>query len=291
MSWAIWIGGAPDRGKSVLVREAAAQLQAVGQPVVVLELDEVRNVVTPAATDSDVERDVVYRALIYMAAALTESGTPVIIDAPAHRREWRELARRRIPRFAEVDMQLEPPGTGTQRIVALARRFGEGLPRTTQLPCSGWAIWISGLPGSGKSTLAWGAAQGLAARCVHVRVLEFADLRREVLAGYPESEASLDIVHRALAYTAKLLTDAGIPVIVDATSPLRVWRELARQLIVRFAEVRLMCPREICMERERAARWGLGVRQPATVLHLTPSEAPDIVMHYEPSPCPELILH
>src|SRR5262245_21236851 len=100
MSWAIWISGPPGSGKSVLAREAAVELQAVGQPVVVLGLDEVRKVVTPLATYSALESDVVYRALVYMAAALTESGTPVIIDATAHRSEWRERARRRIPRFA-----------------------------------------------------------------------------------------------------------------------------------------------------------------------------------------------
>ena len=344
MSWAIWITGPPASGKSVLARAAAAELQAAGQAVVVLELDAVRKVVTPAATYSDFERDVVYRALVYMAAALTESGTPVIIDATAHRREWRELARRRIPRFAEVqlvcsleicqerererthgnappgiyarsgrpgarvpgvdvpyepsaeaeltvDTQLETPAMAAQRIVALARRLGEPARRGTHLPASGWAIWISGLPGSGKSTLAWGAAKGLASRSVHVRVLEFAAMRREVLGGYPDSDTALDIVHRALAYTAKLLTEVGIPVIVDATSPLRAWRELARTLIMRFAEVQLVCAREICMERERAARWGLGTRQITPVLHLAESETPDIVMHYEPSPCPELILH
>ena len=104
MSWAIWITGLPGSGKSVLARAAAAELQASGEPVVVLELDEIRKVITPLATHSDVEREIVYRALIYMAAALTEYGTPVIIDATAHRREWRELARRLLPRFAEVQL-------------------------------------------------------------------------------------------------------------------------------------------------------------------------------------------
>jgi adenylylsulfate kinase len=342
MSWAIWITGLPGNGKSVLARATAAELEAGGQPVVILELDAVRRVITPSPTYSDTEHDVVYRALVHMAAAVTESGTPVIIDATAHRRKWRELARGLIPRFAEVqlvcpadecqkrerertdgnapqqiyaraglpgacvadvdvpyepsahaeltiDTQRDTPASAMAAIVALARRLGTSSGRSGHVPYSGWAIWISGLPGSGKTTLARGVAKGLAARCVDVRLLEFAELRRAVLADSPESDATRDIVHRALAYTAKLLTDAGVAVIVDATSPRRVWRELARKLIIRFAEVELVCAREICVERERATRWGLGPER-LTVGLPAMSEPPDVVMHYEPSPCPELIL-
>ncbi len=344
MSWAIWITGLPGSGKSVLARAAAAELRASGEAVAVLELDEIRKVVTPSPTYSDVEREIVYRALVYMAAAVTESGTPVIIDATAHRREWRELARRLIPRFAEVqlvcpldvcqarerqrthgnsppeiyaragragarvpgvdvsyepspdaeltiDTQLEMPAGAARRIVALARRLGESAGRSPHVPFSGWAIWISGLPGSGKTTLAWGAAKGLAARSVPVRVLEFAEMRRAILGDYPESDRTGDLVHRALAYTAKLLTDAGVAVIVDAASPRRVWRELARTLIIRFAEVQLVCERDLCVERERAARWGLGLQEPAVAARCPRCEWPDIVMQYEPSLSPELILH
>jgi adenylylsulfate kinase len=344
MSWAIWITGLPGSGKSVLARAAAAELQANGEAVVVLELDEIRKVITPFPTYSDLERDVVYRALVYMAASLTEAGTPVIIDATAHRREWRELARRLISRFAEVQLvcpleecqkrererkhgnapaeiyarggrpgarvpgvdapyetsfhpeltietQLEPPGTATQKIVALARQLAQKSGPGTHAGVAGWAIWISGLPGSGKTTLAWGAARSLAAHYVNVRVLEFVDVRRILLAQYPESDTTEDIVHRALAYTAKLLTDVGVPVIVDATSPRRAWRELARELILRFAEVQLVCSRDICIERERAMRWGLGVQRPAVGSYRPPVDVPDIVMHYEHSLCPELILH
>src|SRR5206468_9895317 len=104
MSWAIWITGLPGSGKSVLARATAAELRAGGDTVVVLELDEIRKIVTPSPTYTDTERDVLYRALVYMAATLTKSGTPVIIDATAHRRAWRELARRLIPTFAEVQL-------------------------------------------------------------------------------------------------------------------------------------------------------------------------------------------
>jgi adenylylsulfate kinase len=344
MSWAIWITGQPGSGKSALARAAAAELQASGDPVIVLELDEIRKIITPSPTDSDIEREIVYRALVYMAAAVTEYGTPVIIDATAHRREWRELARRLIPRFAEVqlecplderqkrewerthgnappeiyargggpgarvsgvdlpyeasphaeltvDTQLESAALAARRIVELARRLGKSSWRRVHTPSSGWAIWISGLPGSGKTTLAWGTAKGLAARSVHVRILEFAEIRRALLGDYPESDTAADIVHRALAYTAKLLTDTGLAVIVDATSPRRVWRELARNLIMRFAEVQLVCAREICTERERATRWHLGAERHSTWSYSPANEVPDIVMHYEEPLCPELILH
>src|SRR5574337_816335 len=108
VGWAIWVTGPPGSGKTTLVRRVAATLEARGLPVKVLELDEIRKVITPAPTYSDAEREVVYRALAYMAKLVTEAGVPVLIDATAHRRAWRELARRLIPVFAEVQ-PLCPP--------------------------------------------------------------------------------------------------------------------------------------------------------------------------------------
>ena len=344
MSWAIWITGLPGSGKSVLARATAAELRAGGDTVVVLELDEIRKIVTPSPTYTDTERDVVYRALVYMAATLTKSGTPVIIDATAHRRAWRELARRLIPTFAEVqlvcplelcrererervhcnappkiyaragrpdarvpgvdvpyepalrseltvDTRLEASTISVRRIVALARQLAGSRGPGTGAPPAGWAIWITGLPGSGKTTLAWGAAEALAARSIRVRVLELAEARRALLGDHPESDATREIVHRALAYTAKLLTEVGVAVIVDATSPRRAWRELARDLIGHFAEVQLVCPREICFERERATRWGLGRQQSVARSSCRATDAPDIVLDYEEALCPELTLH
>jgi adenylylsulfate kinase len=101
-------------------------------------------------------------------------------------------------------------------------------------------------------------------------------------------EAEEDIVHRALAYAAKRLTEAGLPVIVDATAPRRIWREAARMLIPAFAEVQLLCPVEVGLERERAVHWGLAsgreVRSPVT------ASEPNIVLAYEDSFRPDLML-
>jgi adenylylsulfate kinase len=104
VSWAIWITGLPGSGKSVLARAAAHTLGSAGERITVLELDEIRRVLTPRPTYSDLEREVVYRALACMAHLLSDAGRPVIIDATAHRRAWRELARQLIPRFAEVQL-------------------------------------------------------------------------------------------------------------------------------------------------------------------------------------------
>jgi adenylylsulfate kinase len=342
VSSAIWITGPPASGKSVLARAAAAELSAAGRPVVVLELDEIREFVTPSPTDTDTERDVVYRALVYMAVALTTAGTAVIIDATAPRRAWRDLARRLIPRFAEVQLVCPPdvcrerearlaaghsprgvdartgapgsvvPGvdvpyepalraeatvdTGREdrdvavnRIVALVRALGE-LPerRAGDRPVA-WAIWVTGLPGSGKTTLSRKAAETLAARSMPVYILDFAEFRRVLLGDGPESDATREIVHRALAYTAKLLTEAGVPVIVDATAPRRAWRRLARGLITHFAEVQLVCPYEICGERERAVRWHLGP-EPSSSHAERVAPPPDMVLGYEGSLDAELAL-
>jgi adenylylsulfate kinase len=344
MSWAIWITGLPGSGKSALARATAEELRADGNAVVVLELDEIRKVITPSPTYSNIERDVVYRALIFMAGALAGLGTPVIIDATAHRRDWRDLARRQIARFAEVqlvcplelcrereqqrttshaprgiyaragtsgalvpgvdvpyeparapeltiDTSLENASAAARSVVTLARRLAKPARRAPTSASPAWAIWITGLPGSGKTTLAWSAAEALAARSVPVRILDLAAVRAALLDRGPESDATREILHRTLAYTAKLLTDAGVAVMVDATAPRRAWRQLARDLITHFAEVQLVCPYETCMERERATRWGLGTPRSAAQSSRPATDVPDIVLDYEQPLCPELTLH
>jgi protein-L-isoaspartate(D-aspartate) O-methyltransferase len=104
MSWAVWITGLPGSGKSVIARAVEARLRAGGEDVMVLELDAIRRVITPAPTYGDAEREAVYRALVYIGACLVEAGVPVIFDATGHRRAWRDLARATIASFAEVQL-------------------------------------------------------------------------------------------------------------------------------------------------------------------------------------------
>ena len=104
MSWAIWVTGLPGCGK--IDRRArgggpAARRRDAGRAP---RARRMRAVVTPHPTYSETEREIVYRSLVFAAVALTEAGVPVIVDATAHRRAWRDLARASIERFAEVQL-------------------------------------------------------------------------------------------------------------------------------------------------------------------------------------------
>jgi len=343
VSWAIWITGPPGSGKSVIARGVEARLRATGRSVIRLELDEIRKHITPGPRYSDAEREIVYRALGYMAALLVEAGVPVLIDATAHRRIWRDLVREAVPHFAEVQLvcplaicrererdrapgaappdiyrQAGRPGAtvpgvnvpyenalapelmvdtstlgvdeSVERVVRLAGRLadasGDASARPVDAGRPGWTIWITGRPGSGKSTLAARVADALRDRGVHVSVLDLGPVQRFLLAGRPGDAAEQDIVHRALAHAASLLSGIGVSVIVDATAARRAWRDAARALVPCFAEVQLVCPTEVCLERERAVRWGLTFERAAA-----PAAArPDIVIDYEEAMRPELAI-
>jgi adenylylsulfate kinase len=151
-------------------------------------------------------------------------------------------------------------------------------------------VWITGPPGSGKTTLAAALAERLMALGLDVALLDLLDARGFLLGDRPGLPAEEEILHRVLVCAARLLAEAGVPVIIDATAPRRAWRRLARAEICRFAEVQLVCPRELCAERERAVRWSIGTRgHPAH--HRVATPGPEIAIDYETSPEAELIVH
>ena len=112
----------------------------------------------------------------------------------------------------------------------------------------GRAIWITGLPGCGKSILSE-ALKSLYPELVILRM----DSLRQMATPFPTySETERDILYRSLVYTAKIITDVGLNVIVDATGNKRQWRELAKETIGDFKVVYLRCPIEVCIKRESA---------------------------------------
>ena len=78
------------------------ELKRVGVQPAVLESDALRPILTPDASYTDEDRDFFYRQLVDLGAILTRQGVPVIFDATANRRRYRQHAREEIPTFLEV---------------------------------------------------------------------------------------------------------------------------------------------------------------------------------------------
>jgi adenylylsulfate kinase len=101
-SFAVWLTGMPSSGKSTIARALLAALQARGLKPALLESDVLRTQLTPKPTYDDAERALFYASLVHLGEFLSSAGIPVVIDATANRRDYRERARERIERFAEV---------------------------------------------------------------------------------------------------------------------------------------------------------------------------------------------
>jgi adenylylsulfate kinase len=128
--FAIWMTGLPASGKSSLARAVEDRLQAAGIPVQILESDKVRKEILPDSGYSREERDLFYRLLSYIGVLLVENGIHVIFDATANRREYRDLARKGIPRFMEVFVRCPLAVCQSRDPKGIYRRGREGETRT-----------------------------------------------------------------------------------------------------------------------------------------------------------------
>lgn len=101
-AFAVWLTGLPASGKSTIAASLRAQLNDQGMDVAVLESDELRKIFTPHPRYDPEERDTFYRQMVYLGTLLTQHGVPVVFDATANRRAYRDWARRQIPKFLEA---------------------------------------------------------------------------------------------------------------------------------------------------------------------------------------------
>ena len=101
-AFAVWITGLPASGKSTIARALRDQLSGQGIDIAVLESDTVRKVLEEEPSYDPEARARFYRYLAYAGILLTQHGIPVIFDATANRRIYRDWARQQIPRFIEV---------------------------------------------------------------------------------------------------------------------------------------------------------------------------------------------
>jgi len=115
---------------------------------------------------------------------------------------------------------------------------------------SGWCVWVTGLPGSGKSTIAKKLMKKLESSEIHAQIVS-SDMLRKVMTPKPTyREEERDIVYSTLVLIAKLLTQNGVNVIIDATGNRRRYRDHARKEIPKFVEAYVRCPLEVCVKRE-----------------------------------------
>jgi adenylyl-sulfate kinase len=100
--FAIWLTGLPSSGKTTIAHALQDLLAERGIPVQLLDSDELRTSLTPHPQYSPEERDWFYAMIAFLAELLTTNGVNCLIAATASRRAYRETARSRVARFAEV---------------------------------------------------------------------------------------------------------------------------------------------------------------------------------------------
>jgi len=145
----------------------------------------------------------------------------------------------------------------------------------------GFALWITGIPSSGKSTITKLLVRKLDELGIRTVALE-SDVMRTILtpdAAYTPEER--DAFYRSLTLIGELLCGNGVNVIFDATANKRAYRDFARSLIPRFAEVHVRCPLDVCMKRDPKGIYGRALSGRA-------STVPGAQAEYEPPLNPEM---
>ena len=125
-AFAVWLTGLPASGKSTVARALAAELAGKGIRAAVLESDAIRRELTPNASYGEEERDAFYATVAYLARLLVLHGVPVIVDATANRRVYRDRARDAIPRFLEVHVRCPLAVCQARDPKGIYRRGAEG---------------------------------------------------------------------------------------------------------------------------------------------------------------------
>jgi len=113
-------------------------------------------------------------------------------------------------------------------------------------------VWFTGLSGAGKSTIANLLEKRLHSQGVHTFILDGDNVRHGLNSDLGFSDADRVENIRRVAEVAKLMTDAGLVVIVSFISPFRAERALARSRVGagEFVEVHLDTPLAVAESRD-----------------------------------------
>lgn len=149
---------------------------------------------------------------------------------------------------------------------------------------AGFVVWFTGMSGAGKSTLAGLLSTELAARGVHVEVLDGDEVRTHLSKGLGFSREDRDTNVRRIGFVAKLLARAGACAITAAISPYRAIRDEQRAQIPRFVEVYCSCAIPSLVARDPKGLYQKALA--GEIKSFTGLDDP-----YEPPERPELVVH
>lgn len=147
-------------------------------------------------------------------------------------------------------------------------------------------IWMTGLSGSGKSTIADATEKQLHSLGLHTYVLDGDNLRLGLNKdlGFTKEDRAENV--RRVAEVAKLMSDAGLIVLVALVSPFKIDRDSARGIFAEqeFKEVYVQTDPQICKQRDPKGLYAKA--QAGQLPNLT-----GVGQEYEPPTNPELILN
>jgi bifunctional enzyme CysN/CysC len=146
-------------------------------------------------------------------------------------------------------------------------------------------VWLTGLPGAGKSTIAGLVERRLAEHGRQTMLLDGDNLRQGINADLGFDGASRAENVRRVGEIAKLMTEAGLIVIVALVSPFRTDRLRAASLLPAgsFVEIFVDTPIEVCRQRDTKGLHALAEK--GRLANLTGRDQP-----YEPPEQPALVL-
>lgn len=153
-----------------------------------------------------------------------------------------------------------------------------------------FAVWFTGLPGSGKTMIASRTSALLEKDGIKVKILQLDEIRRVLTPNPRYTDEERDIVYASLAYMAKLLTECGVNVFIDATANRRGYRDTARSIIPLFAEAYIRCPLEVCMEREARRKAVFSPKGIYKKSAQTGANVPGVNVPYEEPLDPEIVI-
>ncbi|ACS81699.1 adenylyl-sulfate kinase [Maridesulfovibrio salexigens] len=146
-------------------------------------------------------------------------------------------------------------------------------------------FWFTGLSGSGKSTIAHEVEKKLFDLSMRAYVFDGDNVRHGLCGDLSFSPAARTENIRRIAEVSKLFTENGTICMCAFISPLKKYRQMAREIIGKmdFYEIYITCPLEVCERRDvkgyyKLAREGKIKNYTGISASYETPEAPDLVI-------------